>query len=88
MRRFFFDIHDTGSCFDDVGIELAGLEDVRRQARKALPEVAREQIPKGEDQRHFTVLVRDEDGRAVYAATLTYTENRLDREPRTGSPEA
>jgi len=72
---------DGVSCFDEVGSEPAGLKAVRKQARKALPEIAREALPKGEDQRPFTVLVKDEGGRAVYSATLTDTEIWLDREP-------
>ncbi|UIY45585.1 DUF6894 family protein [Methylobacterium radiotolerans] len=73
MPRYFFDIHDGGPQRDDTGTECANLDAVRQQALRALPDIAREQIPKAGDRRTFTVLVTDEDGRAVYSATLNYT---------------
>ncbi|WP_370875539.1 DUF6894 family protein [Methylobacterium amylolyticum] len=45
MPRYFFDIHDSGSTRDDVGTECADLDAVRQQAMRALPDIAREEIP-------------------------------------------
>ena len=73
MPRYFFDIHDTGSARDDEGIELPSIEAVRGMAMQALPRIAADEIPADGDQRHFTMLVTDEDGHPVYSATLTYT---------------
>lgn len=39
---------------------------------RALPDIAREQIPTDGDRRHFSVVVRDEAGNAVYTATLSF----------------
>ncbi len=82
MARYFFDIHDSGSTFDETGVECDTLDEVRLLAITALPDVAREQIPKDGDRRTFTVLVTGEDGRAVYTATLNFTGQWLSRERR------
>ena len=72
MPRYFFDIKDGGLQQDDMGTECADLDEVRMAAMKVLPDVAREDIPKDGDRRTFIVVVRDEDGHAVYTATLTF----------------
>ena len=73
MPHFYFDIHDTGTTLDDVGVELPDVAAVRQAAMESLPQIAADEIPKDSDHRHFTVLVTDEDGHSVYSATLTYT---------------
>ena len=73
VARFFFDIHDGSVTHDDDGTELPDVEAVRRHARSILPPIAAEEIPTGNDRRHFAILVTDEDGCPVYSATLTYT---------------
>ena len=72
MPRYFFDVHDSFSTFDDTGTELSGLAEVRGQALRALPAIAAEEIPMGEDRRLFTVLVRDEHGKPLYSANLSF----------------
>ena len=44
MPRFFFDIHD-GKNFtpDDVGVELEGLEAAKAEAKKALPDIVKDE---------------------------------------------
>ena len=73
MPRFFFDIHDNqGSHIDDAGHEFASLDEVREEAQRLLPDLARHEIPQDGEHRSFIVLVRDERGKPVYSATLTY----------------
>ncbi|MCJ2139074.1 DUF6894 family protein [Methylobacterium sp. E-066] len=73
MPRFFFDIRDDkGTQRDEEGFELADLSMVREKAQRLLPDIARSEIPGDGDQHVYTVLVTDEDGHAVYSATLTY----------------
>ncbi|AWN40762.1 DUF6894 family protein [Methylobacterium durans] len=79
MPRYFFDVHDGGPDVDDTGTELAGPDEAYAKAKSLLPNIAREDIPKGGDQSTFTVLVRDEDDYPVYSATLTYSGVRLQR---------
>lgn len=73
MPRYFFDIHDSGPTLDSVGSDCADLDAVRQQALRALPDIARQEIPQDSDRRTFTVLVTNEDGLPVYAATLNFT---------------
>lgn len=73
MPRYFFDIHDGGPHRDDTGTECDSLDEVRLQAIRTLPDVARDELPGDGDRRTFTVLVTDEDGRPVYSATLNFT---------------
>jgi hypothetical protein len=57
---------------DDRGFECGTPEQVRAEAMKALPAIAKDEIPNDGDRQAFTVLVKDEAGRPVYSATLTY----------------
>jgi hypothetical protein len=80
MRLYYFDVHD-GETFsaDDIGIECAGMDEVPKQAVKALPEMARDELPDG-DIRDFAVDARDEAGRRVLKATLSLRVERYDPE--------
>lgn len=71
MARYYFDIHDGTSQFDHEGTECATLEEVRAQALRVLPEMARDQAFEGHDRLTYTVLATDEDHRPVYSATLS-----------------
>ena len=72
MPRFFFDVSD-GDTFvrDEVGLELRDLDQVRTEAIDALPDIAREALPDG-DETLFAVEARDEGGRVVFRATLNF----------------
>ncbi|WP_336486087.1 DUF6894 family protein [Methylobacterium nigriterrae] len=72
MARYFFDVHDGGPRTDDIGTELSGPEEAREAAKRLLPDIAREEISADGDRRTFTVVARDQDGHAVYAATLSF----------------
>jgi hypothetical protein len=73
MPRYFFDVHNGGRYRDDIGTELSDLMKVRKEAMQLLPNLARDDVPEDGDHRIFTVLVTDEDGRATYSGTLSYT---------------
>lgn len=50
MSRYVFDIHSNGSrAHDDVGTELAGLEQARVEAMKVLPAIAKDEVAKDGD---------------------------------------
>jgi hypothetical protein len=71
VPRFFFDIHD-GEDFtpDYVGIELEGPEVAKAEAKKALPDIVKDEMPDG-DRRDFAVIVKDEVGHEVVRVTLS-----------------
>ena len=79
MPRYFFDIHDGRTDRDDVGIELPGLEDAARHAKKVLPEIAAHEIHKDGEHQAFSVLVTDDEGHPIYSAAVTYTGTWLIR---------
>ena len=71
MARFFFDTYDgTRLISDPEGIVLQSVDMARIEAQKALPDLARDALPDG-DQKTFIVSVRDEAGQVVLRAALT-----------------
>ncbi|WP_018044890.1 hypothetical protein [Methylobacterium sp. 88A] len=72
MARYFFDVHDGGvHQFDDQGSEFATLNEVRKQAIRLLPDIARDKALHDGDRQAYTVVVSDEDHHPVYSATLS-----------------
>lgn len=81
MPRYFFDVHNGRLDRDDDGVDCADFEAARIEAMRSLPEIAAFAIPQDGDQQAFTVMVRDENDRVVYTATLTFAGLRLIDEP-------
>ena len=71
MPRFFFDTYD-GDFFapENEGQDLEGIEAAKLIAQEALPDMASDKLPDG-DQRVFIVSVRDEAGQVVLRVSLT-----------------
>ena len=76
MPRFFFDISDGGLTVDDTGTEFPSAHAARDAAIKTLPDVAQDEIGEGQS-REVLVLVRNEEGRAIFSASLTLTAKWL-----------
>ena len=73
MPLFFFETFDGDTSHSDKdGVILPSEEDARREALKAMPDMAREKIPDG-DFRIFRSVVRDEHGEVVYEASMALT---------------
>lgn len=71
MALYFVDTSDgDNAVLDDEGLELADDTAARIAALAALPEMAKDHVPNG-NERRFVVRVRNADGAPVYAATLT-----------------
>lgn len=71
MPRYYFDTSDGVSLVqDEIGVECASLPEVKRTAVEALPELAREALPDG-DNLQMAVLVRDLEGRHILKVSLT-----------------
>ena len=81
MARYFFDTFDGEQEYrDSDGMECDSRETVRREATSSLPDLARELLPDGSE-RCMKVRVRDEGGRFVFEASLTYCDRWLDEPP-------
>lgn len=75
--RYYFDLQDAeGHHRDDTGLLCDDFESARCQAQSVLPEIARDQMPDGEHLR-LACEVRDEAGRIVYRAELTFRGTRF-----------
>ena len=72
MPCYFFDIYDPKLTHDDVGVDCADLEAVRLQAKRTLPDMARDLLPLDGDHQFISVVVRDEQNQTVYTATLAF----------------
>lgn len=73
MPRYFIDSSDGDHTdIDREGLELADDETARRVALDALPDMARDKLPDG-DERSFQVSVRDANGAVIYRASLALT---------------
>jgi hypothetical protein len=77
VPRYFFDIHD-GETFtpDRDGLELKSIEAAAAEAKKALPDIVKDEMPDG-DRRDFVVVVKDEAGQKVLRVTLALAVKRL-----------
>lgn len=75
MPRYFFDIRDQDGVFrDEEGIEFESMESARREARRALSEMAREVIAR-HDGVELAILIRDGDeGPVLLTVTLSSIE--------------
>lgn len=70
MTRYYFDTNDGLSlAVDQTGLDLATMEEVRWAALDALPDMARDALPR-RPVRELSVQVRDEQGKVVFTASL------------------
>lgn len=69
MPLFFFDIQDGQLTADDVGSDFPDVHAARDAAIRVLPDIARHEMGLGES-RQVAVLMRNEAGQAVFAASL------------------
>jgi hypothetical protein len=76
MPRFFFDIHD-GETFtpDRQGAELDDVGVAKAEARKALPDIVKDEMPDG-GRRDITVDAKDAAGQIVWQVTLSLVVER------------
>lgn len=69
MPRYFFDTCDgERQVRDDAGIDLAGPQDIPREAAILLQGLGLGEVLKGQS-RVFTVTVRRDDGAFIYRGT-------------------
>jgi hypothetical protein len=75
MPRYFLDWSDGKEWFhDEAGVELKTAQSIEAAAAKAIPDIARDRVPDGEEA-DFMVAVRDERRDLVLKTRLIYTRN-------------
>lgn len=78
MSRFYFDLHNgDGPTTDNEGMDLSSREGIARQLSRILVDVARDEMPI-EDRAVISVKVRNESGKVISVATLTFNTEWLD----------
>ena len=55
-----------------MGTVCADIQAAALAAKRLLPSIASDEIPKDGERQTITVVVTDEDGHAVYSAALTF----------------
>jgi len=77
MPHYYFDTYDGREwIIDDIGLEIENLEQARKDAHHALADIAKDELPDGEEMR-MAVRVRDEAGEVVIDTALDLkTEKR------------
>lgn len=71
VPRYFIDTNDDDLfVLDEEGLDLLDAQAARKAAQAALPDMAQEKLPDG-DNRTFCATVRDETGEAIYQVSLT-----------------
>jgi len=65
MPLYFFDVTDTGrTSHDNRGMELPSLIEARREALRALADIAKDELPNGD-------YIRENDGPPLLTASLS-----------------
>ncbi len=73
MPRFYIDTSDQARfVHDQEGLEFEDVEAAKDAAVDALPDMARDVLPDG-DSRTFIAVVRDEKGRTLLQATMSFS---------------
>ena len=72
MPIFYFDIYDNGEFLpDEEGVVCADLEAVKREATRALAEMAVGRLP-GRERYLLSIQVRDPDRQAILQTSLAF----------------
>ncbi len=72
VPRYFFDVHDGGFERDNDGVELAGIDEARKQVWRSLPEMTAQREADGNMACQLRMDVRDESGKHVFHAALAF----------------
>ncbi len=77
MPRYYFDSRDNGKLVeDDNGLTFSDIEFCKKEAARALAEIAREVTP-GSEQRELSIDVRDENKRPLFRTVMIFEIQRL-----------
>ncbi|MET3522072.1 DUF6894 family protein [Mesorhizobium abyssinicae] len=70
MSKYLFEVVRNGHALGDAWVDLDGLSEMRREALKALQDIAVDEMASSDLDEFMTVSVHDEAGRLVYSATI------------------
>ncbi|PBB39922.1 hypothetical protein CK222_30995 [Mesorhizobium sp. WSM3866] len=75
MPHYRFEVVWNGESLGDAWVDLATISDARKEALRALHDIAGEETVVAEQDRRLVVSVQDEAGLSVYSATLTLSQS-------------
>lgn len=73
MPRYFFDFDDGKWARDEEGSEFADADQAIVQAKRALPAIVLDHLPRSGDRHTVTMHVTDERRQPVYTAVLSFS---------------
>jgi sarcosine oxidase gamma subunit len=74
MPKFLFEVFRNGQSLGDAWVDVDNLSAMRREALKALSDVAVDEIATSELDETLTVVVHNENGKPAYSATLNVSQ--------------
>lgn len=78
MSRYYFDLHNgDGPTTDEEGVDLPSRESVTQQVTRILVDVARDEMSR-EERSVISVKVRNENGKVISVASLTFNNEWLE----------
>ncbi|WP_210235153.1 MULTISPECIES: hypothetical protein, partial [unclassified Mesorhizobium] len=70
-----FEVVRNGHALGDAWVDLDSLSEMRREALKALQDIAVDEMASSDLDESMTVSVHDEAGRPVYSATISVSQS-------------
>jgi hypothetical protein len=74
MNRYFFHVRDGHTSLDTVGLECAGMDEVRAEALKATGEILKELGPEFWKHRAWSMWVTDESEATLLTLQLSVSQ--------------
>ncbi|RUX51602.1 MAG: hypothetical protein EOS58_14235 [Mesorhizobium sp.] len=75
MSKYLFEVVRNGHSLGDAWVDLDGLSEMRREALKALQDIAVDELASSDLDESMTVSVYEEAGRLVYSATISVSQS-------------
>ena len=75
MPNYLFEVARNGQSLGDAWVDLGTLSEMRREALKALQDIAVDEMASSDIDETMTISVHDEGGNLVYSATLTVSQS-------------
>ncbi len=75
MPRYHFNVLDGTAYIDEAGIELAGVDDAKREARRYAGMVLAESTQVSTPDREWSVEVTDHEGLALFRLSVWMTDS-------------
>jgi len=83
MPTYYFIVHNRDTASEPIAYSLPDLGAAKREAVRALTDIASDELPNDGDRESFWVGIQDDKGRELLVASLEFKV--FDLKPRTGT---